>query len=269
MGTEAGSYDYSSLEVDSTELTRLRLQAQVVKGLEIKGLTDHGLTEGMDVLDIGCGPGFITQIIADLAGTGAVTGIDLNDDLLEVANKELDRSTHPNLTFKKGNIYELGTLGQKFDFVYSRFVFQHLEHPQRAVEQIFQVLKPGGRLMVIDVDDAWVSLYPENDTFETIVTRQREHQKGVGGDRYIGRKLFNMFRNAGLDKMQVEAVTLSSVMLGMENFLDLTTGYKVVFLNDTDASISQDMVDEMKRDCGDGNHLGLVAILATSGCRPS
>jgi len=61
---------------------------------------------------------------------------------------EGDVYTDSNNTFCRGSVYELPFKGDTFDFITSRFVFEHLEHPKAAFEQIAASLKPGGLVMI-------------------------------------------------------------------------------------------------------------------------
>ncbi len=265
--SDAGSYDYSFLEESVTEQERLRLQAEVAQPLERQILEQHGLKPGMSVLDLGCGPGFVTRMIAQMVGTGQVLGADLNDDLLKMAFDSLAKQPLPNLSFQKANIYDLAALNQKFDFVYCRFLFQHLEQPMLALRQIQSVLKPGGTLLVLDVDDGWVSLYPDHENYELIFKMQQLYQKNLGGDRFIGRKLHAFFSDVGLGGIEAGVLTVTSQQLGMRHFLDLTTGYKVVFLKAGIHDISPDALKAMYAQCEEAPYLGVIGIFHVSGKR--
>ncbi|EKD41725.1 MAG: Methyltransferase [uncultured bacterium] len=265
MTSNAGSYDFTVLSENSIELQRLKLQAEIAKPLETQIFIDHGLRPGMNALDIGCGPGFITKMISELVAPGQTTGIELNDLLLDYATHSVSASAHPHLNFKKGNIYDLPTADDSFDFVYCRFLFQHLEHPAKALKEIHRVLKPGGRALILDVDDAWLCIYPPNEIYEKILKLQQEYQKSMGGDRFIGRKIPHFMINAGFDQSQTTIATLTSQQLGMNTFLELGTGYKTMFLkNQGDTQISEQSIEQMKLDCTDGKHFGSVGIFATS-----
>jgi len=94
----------------------------------------------MKVLDIGCGLGFMTQIIAGLvSNTGHVVAIDNNENQIKAARSRTPDNL--NIEYKVHDIYKLDTLDQKFDVVYCRFVLHHVHEPRHALQQIKSVLK--------------------------------------------------------------------------------------------------------------------------------
>ena len=158
---EAGSYAFGTFNQNEVELARLQKQAQTAAGLERAMLEKAGLRPGMRVLDLACGPGVITTLLARICQPGRVTGVDLSPDLLREARLFVDSQGLENVELKEGNVYALDLAQGEYDFVYARFLFQHLEKPALALENILKVLKPGGILCVADVDDGWLTLYPE------------------------------------------------------------------------------------------------------------
>jgi ubiquinone/menaquinone biosynthesis C-methylase UbiE len=111
-------------------------------------LEKHGVTSGMKVLDIGCGLGFMTQIIAGLVESdGKVIAIDNNENQVKAARARTPDNL--NIEYKVHDIYELDSLDHKFDVVYCRFVLHHVHKPCHALEQIKSVLNPGGIYIAI------------------------------------------------------------------------------------------------------------------------
>lgn len=272
MAKDFGSYNYSSLENEQSEFKRLKDQASLAAEIERKGLERHGLREGMDVLDLGCGPGLTSRMIAGISKTGSVLGVDLNQDLLKLAREEQQRDPANGLEFALGNVYDLSSLGQTFDFVYCRFVFQHLRDPLKALQEISGVLNPGGTVLICDVDDSLLTLYPRHPTYDRIFLLQQKYQERQGGDRFVGRKLASYMAQAGFRDLNVHVETIPSDHLGIENFVELTIGYKLVFLkqNAEDQNyVSEQEVKGLHDDCARGNYFGTVGLFNVSGARRS
>ena len=90
--------------------------------------------------EIGCGPGHISQMMAD---TGArVTGVDLAPGMVKVATE-----LHPTIEFKEANAEKLPFNDDTFDAALVNFVIHHLARPEKACAEIHRVLKPGGRFV--------------------------------------------------------------------------------------------------------------------------
>lgn len=108
-------------------------------------LLRSGLKSGMNVLDIGCGSGVMTCWLAEQVGKdGAVVGIENNLNQLNAAKKRAADAGIHNATFKLCSAYDIDTLNEKFDLIYCRFLLHHLHNPMKAIEVIYQSLKPNG-----------------------------------------------------------------------------------------------------------------------------
>lgn len=226
MKQYAGSYDFGTFSQNDAELDRLTRQAELARGIERQILQQAGLTNGMRVLDLACGPGVISRIVADLVPDSEVVGLDLSEALLETARQSLSPREQAHLRFVQGNVYDLDAALGCFDFIYARFLFQHLERPLAALCEIKQLLAPGGILLVADVDDQWLTLHPEPFCFKRFTEEAARGQSLNGGDRRVGRKLFGFMREVGYHHVDLQIRTITSEMVGMRNFLDITTGFK-------------------------------------------
>ena len=103
--------------------------------------------EALDALDIGCGTGFLSL---ELAGRGhRVTGIDFAPAMLALARDKAARA-HADIRFEEADAEALPLPPLTFDLVISRHVLWTLPHPEAAIDEWIRVLRPGGRLAVID-----------------------------------------------------------------------------------------------------------------------
>lgn len=229
MTQTAGSYQFDRFDnsAQTKELQRLDYQSQVFHSLGQKIRQDAGLTPTMRVLDLGCGTGIISQAIAQSLTSGSIVGIDRSAAMIEAAESRLQAQKAPNLTFQVGNSESLDLPAASFDFVYARLLFQHLSNPQLTLTEILRVLKPGGILCVVDVDNEWSMFYPAVEaitTFREQVTKMHQQQ---GGDPQVGRKLGGYLTTAGFAgvKTAIEIITSdfgqAGERLGLKAFLDL------------------------------------------------
>ena len=101
----------------------------------------------LDALDVGCGTGFLSF---ELAARGhRVTGVDFAPAMIaEARHKSTERALA--VGFEEADAEQLSFPAASFDLVISRHVLWTLPHPEAAIDQWMRVLRPGGRLVVVD-----------------------------------------------------------------------------------------------------------------------
>lgn len=138
------------------------------------GLTIPSKLKGLNLLDLGSGSGRDCYIASQLVGEhGRVTGVDMTDEQLEVANKYIDYHTDKfnykksNVRFIKGNIESLDKLDlekESFDLIISNCVINLAQDKLKVLKDAFNLLKPGGEMYFSDVySDRRISLELQND----------------------------------------------------------------------------------------------------------
>jgi ubiquinone/menaquinone biosynthesis C-methylase UbiE len=260
-----GSYNYDEFSHNSKELERLKRQAQIAGKLELSVMRRFGIKPGMNVLDLACGPGVTTLLLSELVEDGHVTGIDVNDTLLAEAEQVIESHEVNNIMLKKGDVYNHQLPENSFDFIYSRFLFQHLSDPLKALNNVIPLLKPGGIFCVLDVDDDWLTIHPQPEQFAQFVKLAGEGQKLKGGDRHIGRKLPDYFRRAGLDDIRAHVETITDKQIGMRNFLDITTGIKKEQFTLDERHHLESMLENIYAACDQPDTWGFVGVFCVSG----
>lgn len=112
------------------------MAAQVLSLLELRG--------DERVLDVGCGEGKITALIAARVPRGEVLGVDPSRDMIAFASSHFGRETQPNLRFAVADVRTL-TFTDAFDLVVSFNALHWVPDPDPALRSIRAALKPGGR----------------------------------------------------------------------------------------------------------------------------
>ena len=154
------------------------------------------LRPGMDLLDVGCGPGTITIDLASRVAPGRVVGIDASADVIAQASAG-GAEAGSAVSFAVGDVYAIDAATGSYDVVHAHQVLQHLTDPVRALREMRRVLKPGGVVGVRDSDYAafaWAPRLPLLDRwmaiYHGITVRNR-------AEADAGRYLYGWARAAG------------------------------------------------------------------------
>jgi ubiquinone/menaquinone biosynthesis C-methylase UbiE len=99
------------------------------------------------VLDVGCGTGFLALRFAELGHT--VTAVDLSPKMIDRARRRAEEANH-HIDFRVGNAVALDSPDATYDLVIARHVIWNLAEPGRGVAEWLRVLRPGGRLALIE-----------------------------------------------------------------------------------------------------------------------
>ncbi len=163
-----------------------------------------GITPGMRVADIGCGSGKTSAFLAELVQPGGrVVGVDASEQRLAHARQNY---AGPGVAFECRDFYRpLTGLGQ-FDFIWVRFVLEyHRIQAFAIVQNLLEILAPGGILCLIDLDYNCLSHFGQSERLNRAiggVMRQLEEEADF--DPYLGRKLYSWMYDLGLEQIGVD-----------------------------------------------------------------
>lgn len=199
---------------------RMKVQMKLSWAKEEKVLLQNGLSDGMAVLEIGSGPGYITEQLLKRLPTSKITSVEIDPDFVEFSTGYLADKAGGRSTVIKADILETGLPDASFDFAIARLVFQHISDPQAAAKEIMRMLKPGGKLVVLDVDDAiWGIVDPMVPELAYVLDQHAQEQKSEGGNRFIGRQLWRILKSAGFAELDLGALVVHSDEIGIDPFL--------------------------------------------------
>ena len=188
-----GSYD-ASIYTDKKILYEIeRLRESVLYDVEIiEKCMDILMCKKKKVLDIGCGPGATTKCILEKSGCASVIGIDREIRFIENAKKEY--GDLENISFTVSDVEHIPFEDNSVDICFSRYVFQHLRNPRKALEEMIRVTKSGGTIGIYDWDEGLVkySIIPQN--YDIYINAENIRRRFTSGDIYMGRKVCNLFK---------------------------------------------------------------------------
>jgi ubiquinone/menaquinone biosynthesis C-methylase UbiE len=179
-----------------------RLEAKVDPEAWVQKYMARHLLRGMEVLSVGCGPGVILGAICALYPSVRGTGLDISPDRIEEAMRK--NRDNPPARFVCGDAHAMKFPAGSFDVVYCRMLLQYLREKERAVAEMVRVCKPGGTVLLQDLDGQLLWHYPEDPGLQRALEKTMKALGNTGFDPFVGRKLFSLAQKAGLEKLNVQ-----------------------------------------------------------------
>ena len=165
------------------------------------------LEPGMDLLDVGCGPGTITIDLAGRVAPGKVVGIDRAAEVIAQADALRARNGAENVSFATGDVYALDFDDASFDVVHAHQVLQHLQRPVAALVELRRVLRPAGVLAVRDSDYAAFVWAPDDPLLDRWNALYHELSTHNGAEADAGRYLLGWVQQAGFTDVRATSST--------------------------------------------------------------
>ena len=182
------------------EAARLKDQAAALTDLLHAGTA---YPEDATVLEAGCGVGAQTVTLARNSPAAAITSVDISEGSLAQARETAGAAGISNVRFLRADIFDLPFGEESFDHVFVCFVLEHLTKPVAALRALRRVLKRGDTLTAIEGDHGSTNFYPDSAYARRVIACLVELQHRIGGNALIGRQLYPLMREAGLQSVSV------------------------------------------------------------------
>jgi ubiquinone/menaquinone biosynthesis C-methylase UbiE len=173
-----------------------------------------GASSGERILDVGCGPGFYLAELLDVVGpNGSLVGVDGNDGMLAVAAGRT--AGHANVAFERADVCALPCADAAFDAALCVQVLEYVADPTAALREMHRVLRPGGRLVVADIDWTTVSWHAtDGERMRRVLTVWDEHLAHPALPRTLGARM----RSVGFGDVRMEGHVFAADRLDPQTY---------------------------------------------------
>lgn len=208
-----------SMDLKEMMAAHLTLQVDVAFDKHYDFMVRHGLGECVEVLDAGVGTGYFCCRVAELNPQIAFTGIDNNDDMVERATKTAQEMETTNTRWLNENALEPTELASRqFDGIMLRFAAGHMMPVEQLLTTAFRLLKPGGRIWIIDVDLKYMGCTPPHEAFDLYKVGTKKLYEAHGIDSHLGGRLPSLLEAAGFQSPISEVDYMSNREIGVRNY---------------------------------------------------
>lgn len=179
------------LPTGKDDAARLDLIHEVYGPISRKALATADIQSAARAADVGCGTGTVSRWMASqMDRSGRVDAIDIAPGQIEVARSTAAAPDSASVQYQLGSAYSPGLPQGAFNIVFCRLLLCHLKKPGRAVTEMARLLRPGGRLVLVDLDMRDTFTMPPCESYARIIDEAiLPYGAKVGTDCSVGLRL--------------------------------------------------------------------------------
>jgi SAM-dependent methyltransferase len=189
-----------------TERERLLKQSEMFEAEAHWLLNRLDVQPGWRAIDIGCGPLGILQLLSEQIGaSGRAIGLDREPSMIALATTVTAERGLANVELVEGDASATGLPRDSFHLTHARTLLVHCPIPERVIDEMVSLARPGGWVAVQDVDCISWTCEPPHVAWDRLYAAVKTVFDQNGLDWFIGRRLPGMLRAAGLVDVRMEA----------------------------------------------------------------
>ncbi len=204
-GRNPDAKEVYALGTNPGESARLQQQADELAPHSAALLDQIGLRPGQCVIDLGCGPRGIVDLLASRVSPGGqVVGLDANPAHTAMAAGFAAAQGLDCVQIVTADARATGLPSTAFDLVHARTLLVNVPEPAEVVAEMVRIARSGGRVAVLEPDTELSLCHPPNQAFDRLGEIFDAAFRRNGADPFIGRRVPELFRLAGLTDVGVE-----------------------------------------------------------------
>lgn len=208
---------------------------------------------GETLLDVGSGPGFLAASIAEATGpTGVVRGIDVSEPMIDMARKHCAHLAWTE--FSQGDATNLPFPDDSFDAAISTQVLEYVRDVDRALAEMYRVVRTAGRVVIVDTDwDSIVWHSSDRERMNRVLAAWEEH----AADPYLPRTSVDKLIRAGFCIESQEVIPLFNPSFDPNTYSNRLIDLIVPFVTgrlEIDSNEATNWADELRKAGNDGQY---------------
>lgn len=195
------------------------------------------------ICDFGCGLGLLIAQIKERYPDVEIVGVEISSEQIKTARE--NTKEYSNVTLINKDVLNNGLENNIYDVVYCRYLLEHVSEPSIVAKEMVRIAKPGGKVFCQENDLYNGILYPDVDGYSDFRKLLCNLQEKQGGDPYIGRKLYSLFKDLKVNSIKLsympEVYTENDALYKswLNNMLGIMYGVKEQLIADGSISKSQ------------------------------
>jgi ubiquinone/menaquinone biosynthesis C-methylase UbiE len=190
---------------DPAESARLRRQSDELRAESAALLDRVAIEPGQKVLDLGCGPRGVIELLHErVTATGSVVGLDADPAHVAMASELARQRGFDNVRIVAADARHTGLPSGSFDLVHARTLLVTVPEPAAVVAEMTRLVRPGGWVAGLEPDTDYSLCYPALPAWDRLCEIFGSAFGRNGADPFIGRRMSELYREAGLEDISVE-----------------------------------------------------------------
>jgi ubiquinone/menaquinone biosynthesis C-methylase UbiE len=196
---------YVLKDKEDHELSRLGFQHRVWLEETVHVLKRAGFGLGQTIIDLGCGPGYLSFDLSKIVGSkGHIIAIDNSEKFIHHISEKINNEKYSNVSAHLIDITKLELESKNIDGAVARWVMMFIEDVEIVIQRVANSLKPNGIFVVMDYFQfRTMSLWPGKQSFEKVYCAVYELIKQHGGDADIGGHIPQLLSQCGFKILDI------------------------------------------------------------------